>query len=243
MTCHSGDDPSVSFLDTTTVGDTNDYDSPWIAVYYVSDCVDRSYLDEAYNFVIDCLDWTYSAGYISGYTVKKRAINGWCPDCCSDTEIWKQWNCERDDLLLTHVGEHALIHQCRDDECDVARGTRDGENPWETDCGAVIANNEGIHSKGGVAATVMHEALHGHCRANLCSNVADMTDGDEHDLGIIREVNGNHLATPLGNSTSADQGTCDRKSNSDSSGSTYRLSKCERKGMRESAEHTAGLHD
>lgn len=82
MSCHDG--ASVSFLDTTTVGDTNNYDSPWIAVYYTSDCVDRSYLDKAYNFVIDSLDWTDNSGYLSGYTVKKRSIDGWCPDCCGD---------------------------------------------------------------------------------------------------------------------------------------------------------------
>ena len=234
---------SVSFLDTTTAGDTDNYDSPWIAVYYVSDCVDRSYLDTAYDYVVDCLENTYNTGYISGYTVKKRAINGWCPGCCGNSKIYDQWNNKRDELYLTHTGEHVLIHSCAYGECNVHVGTRDGNNPWAADCGAVATTDEGISSNEGVAETVMHEALHGYCRRDLCDNVDDMIVDNEHDLGEVKYIDGEHSETPFGTESASERGTCDTKSGWPPERFTHELSKCERKGIKESAEHTAGFHD
>lgn len=236
--CEGG---TVSFLDTTTVGDTDNYDSPWVAVYYTSDCVDRSYLDEAYTFVIDSLDYAYNSGYISGYTVKKRSIEDWCPCCCNTTVI-DQWNNLRDGLLLTHEGDHALIHDCDTDSCEVAEGTNDKPNPWETDGGVVASTDVGNKSLLRVAEDVMHETLHDHCRSGECSNVANMIDESEHDLGVIKEIDGDDCITPLATDSGSERGTCDTRSGSHDA-KTTELSLCEMDGMEESAEHTAGLHD
>lgn len=120
-------------------------------------------------------------------------------------------------------------------------GKIDGGNPWSTDCAAHATTDDGSYSELAVSETVMHEALHGHCRAGLCDNVDSMIEDSEHDLGIIRDLNGNNAETPLAGSTSAERGTCDSKAGEPETW-TYKLSICERDGMQESAEHTAGMH-
>jgi len=229
---------TVTYYDSTSDGDADYYKSPWIAVYD-TDCVDSSYLDAAYQYTVDCMDYAYSENFLSGYTVKKRSINDWCPDCCGE-DIVNQWNAMRDSLNITHEGEHALIHSCTQD-CH-APGTRDGNNPWSTDCGAVATTDTGIKGEGNLAETVMHEVLHGHCRSDLCDNVASMISKSEHDLGVIKEVDGKHSETPLAGENSADRGQCDTKSGSREA-FTHELSLCEMDGMEESADHTAGFHD
>ncbi|WP_254838719.1 hypothetical protein [Natronomonas marina] len=228
------------YLDRTQKGDEYGHDSPWVFVYD-TDNVEDGYLSHAYNWVIDGFDIAYNDGYISGYTVEKRSIRNWTPDCRSDISVVAQWDEERNNNDLIHQGCHALIHTCSTDY--VALGTNSGDNIWKTDNSAVATTDEGNRDLDGVADTVLHEFGHCASRSNLCSNVDNMTEQSEHDLGIVTQDGWTgDMETPLSvGGDDASRGTCDTKSGW-KDGETYQHSDCEKSAFERSAEHTAGYH-
>lgn len=152
-----------------------------------------------------------------------------------------QWDDYRNTYWLPKIGEHICIHDCSWN-C-TASGTRDGNNPWDTDCSAVVSTDNGNASYDGIAETCMHEAGHGFCRSTLCGFVDNMIDDNEHDLGIIRSEGSDDLETPLGSPGAADRGDCDTKSSSNPDGYTHKLSDCEADGYKYTADHVAGNHN
>jgi len=232
---------SVIFYDTTAKGDTDSYDAPWLAVYDTTDCVSDGYLDKAYNWSIDYLEYAYNENFLSGFTVKKRAVKDWCPTCCSDDTIVEQWDDHQNYLGLTHEGGHALIHSCGSDGC-VAAGTNQGNNPWETDNSIVAATSGGSYSEEAVADTVVHEFGHCASRSSECPNVSEMHSGNEHELGIISSEDCGDAESPLCVPKAADNGQCSTKSGWKNC-HTFKPSLCEMDASEESAEHTAGFHD
>jgi len=234
------------YLDKTQRGDEFAHDAPW-AFVYDTDGVEDGYLNHAYNWVIDAFDYAYDSGEISGFTVEKRAIRNWTPDCnkaeSGDYPIVGQWHDERNDNNLIHRGTHALIHSCSTDG-EIALGTNHGENMWKTDNCAVAATKQGDQSLDNVADTVIHEIGHSASRRNLCYYVDEMAEESDHDLGIVRDVNGDDCETPLSvGGDDASRGSCDTDSGWFVDGETYRYSDCEKDALELTADHTDGYHD
>lgn len=239
---------TVTYYNTDTRGDTGTYNSVWIAIYK-TDRVDKLYVDNAFTFVKNCLDNAVDGGYISGYTVSKRAV-GWHPDCGStNPNLIEQWQNVREDAALFHDGSHVLINDCDAHHDPVALGTTDGNDAWLTDASAhTTTRSDGLRDKGQVYASCFHEPLHALTRRN-CEEVQPLmgkdSDGtwNEHSLGVSKNKSGTLANTPfVGGDPSAKKGNC---SNEDGAGSneTFDLSTCEMLALQESADHSAGLHD
>jgi hypothetical protein len=235
---------TVTYYDQDSNGDTSKYDSPWVAVYK-DKYVDMKYLDHAFSFVKSCFEDAYNGGYISGWTVSKREVD-WHPGCDSSDSIISQWTDIRESNGLTHEGVHVLINTCENDS-DTALGTTDGSDGWVTDVSAHTVNKWDERGVDHTSASCVHEPFHSLIHHN-CENVQSYMakrDGswEEHSLGVSKEKSSGLADTPfLGNDWPAKNGYC---SNSDGAGpeETSDLSYCEKKGLRESAEHSAGFHD
>jgi len=233
------------YLDKERRGDESAHDAPWAFIYDTDD-VEDGYLDHAYNWVIDAFDYAYDSGEISGFTVEKRAIRNWVPDCdkaeSEDGEsVVNQWHDERNDNDLIHRGTHSLIHSCSTDG-KIALGTNHAENMWKTDNCAVASTKGGDRSLDSVADTVIHEIGHCASRQNLCEDVDDMIEETDHDLGIVRDEGGSDYETPLCvGKDDASRGTCDTDSGW-LDGETNQYSECEKDALEFTADHTEGYH-
>jgi len=236
---------TLRYIDEKSVGDTDNYDSPWMGVYK-TDPVPSSYLDKAYDFCIKCLDDLYGGGHISGYTIEKRAVENWNikDNCDGDGGVLDIWNNKRtQDLNATHDGGHCCIHEASTDCASPGRAS--GGGAWYNDVSQVArttAGGGGYRKEKGVAGTCFHEYTHSFVYKN-CDNVSEyLEDDDEHSLGVIKEIDGTDKETPIGNTRWADNGICANYSG-DPSGWTHKLTICTKDSFHESAEHAAGFHD